>query len=43
MLSEAPCRSAREDKPQSLAQRFERLPGAALIDELRIEPGGYGD
>ncbi len=43
MVSEAPCRSAREDRPQSLTDRFERLPGAALIDELCIERGGSGD
>ena len=43
MLSKAPCRCASEDAPQSLTERFERLPGAALIDELRIERGGRGD
>ncbi len=43
MLTQAPCRSARQDGPQSLTERFERLPGAALIDELRIERGGRGD
>ncbi len=43
MLTNAPCRSAREDGPQSLTERFERLPGAALIDELRIERGASGD
>ena len=34
MLTNAPCRSAREDGPQSLTERFVRLPGAALINEL---------
>ena len=43
MLSHAPCGSASEDRPQSLTERFERLPGAALIDELRIERGASGD
>ena len=43
MLSHAPCGSASEDRPQSLTERFERLPGAALIDELPIERGGSGD
>ncbi len=43
MLTQAPCRSARQDRPLSLTERFERLPGAALIDELRIERGGRGD
>ena len=43
MLTQVPCRSARQDKPQSLTERFERLPGAALIDELGIERGASGD
>ena len=35
MLTDAPGGYARQDKPQSLTKRFERLPAAALIDELR--------
>ncbi len=43
MLTDAVCGSARQDRPQSLTERFERLPGAALIDELRIERGASDD
>jgi len=43
MLTDAPCGDARQDNPQSLTKRFERLPAAALIDELRIERGASGD
>ncbi len=43
MLTQSPWRSARADGPQSLTERFERLPAAALIDELCIERGGRND
>lgn len=43
MLTDARCGSAGQGRPQSLTKRFERLPGAALIEELRIERGARGD
>ncbi len=43
MLTDARCGYARQDKARSLTERFERLPAAALIDELRIERGASGD
>ena len=43
MLTQALCRSARADGPSSLTERFDRLPGAAMIDELCIESGGRND
>ena len=43
MLSNAPSSAANVDPPQTLGERFDRLPGASLIDELQIEPGDNGD
>ena len=43
MLTNAPSDAAVADRPQELAERFDRLPGPSLIDELRIERGDASD
>ncbi len=43
MLTNAPSDAANADRPPTLAERFDRLPGASLIDELQIEHGDNGD
>ena len=43
MLTNAPSDAANASRFQTLAERFDCLPGTSLIDELRIEPGDNGD
>ena len=43
MLRNAPSDAAEAGRFQTLADRFDRLPGAALIDELQIERGDNSD
>jgi len=43
MLRNAPSDAAEAGRFQTLAERFDRLPGAALIDELQIERGDNSD